>query len=511
VSALRQWDATVGAMTRAGTLILRKLRNDTVLEGRTHERFDEYAGGVRVFGGDIARQNRGGVTESIFGHLYDVGGVDTRPGLDEDGARSVFARLSAAGEFPPDRPIELVILPTDDGRFVLTYRAHVWTVAGWMHTFIDASSGEVVLQYDDRQTQAAVGSGTGVLGDRKKVSARAFGGGFIADDQLRPPVLTTYDANGNPRTADSWLFRSVQPGLPNVASDSDNTWTDGDSVDAHVYVGWTYDYLFTRLARRSLDDGDVAIRAIVHPVRRSDLESASESDLDYFLNAFWCGGCGADHRGFMVFGEGLPTGYSLTSTGQYVDYFSAGLDVVAHELTHGITDYSSQLIYRNESGALNESFSDMIGTSVEFFFQQPGAGLERADYLIGEDVFRPGGLRSMANPGSFGDPDHYSRLKRTTDDNGGVHTNSGISNQAFYLAIEGGVNRTSGLRVEGVGAANREQIEKVFYRAFVFLLPSSARFSTARAATIQSARDLYGAGSPAERAVTQAWTAVGVF
>jgi thermolysin len=99
----------------------------------------------------------------------------------------------------------------------------------------------------------------------------------------------------------------------------------------------------------------------------------------------------------------------------------------------------------------------------------------------------------------------------TAEDSGGVHTNSGIPNHAFYLAIEGGTNRTSGVAVQGVGRANREQIEKVFYRAFVFLLPANATFSTARAATIQAARDLYGAGSAPERAVTQAWNAVGVF
>jgi thermolysin len=116
----------------------------------------------------------------------------------------------------------------------------------------------------------------------------------------------------------------------------------------------------------------------------------------------------------------------------------------------------------------------------------------------------------MENPAQFRDPDHYSWRDTGLNDNGGVHTNSGIPNHAFYLAIEGGTNRTSGLSVQGVGAANREQVEKVFYRAFVFLLPSSATFSTARAATIQAARDLYGVGSAAERAVTQAWTAVGV-
>jgi thermolysin len=84
-----------------------------------------------------------------------------------------------------------------------------------------------------------------------------------------------------------------------------------------------------------------------------------------------------------------------------------------------------------------------------------------------------------------------------------------IASHAFYLAIEGGTNRTSGMSVTGVGPRNREQMEKVFYRAFI-MLPANATFSTARAATIQSARDLYGSNSAAERAITQAWNAVGV-
>jgi len=104
----------------------------------------------------------------------------------------------------------------------------------------------------------------------------------------------------------------------------------------------------------------------------------------------------------------------------------------------------------------------------------------------------------------------YSQRFQGAEDNGGVHTNSAIPNQVFYLAIEGGTNRTSGLSVQGVGGANRDQIEKAFYRAFTQMLPSNATFHTARTATIQSARDLYGAGSPAETAVTQAWNALGV-
>jgi thermolysin len=91
-----------------------------------------------------------------------------------------------------------------------------------------------------------------------------------------------------------------------------------------------------------------------------------------------------------------------------------------------------------------------------------------------------------------------------------VHINSTIPSHAFFLSIEGGRNRVSGLTVQGVGAGSREQIEKSFYRAFTFLLPASANFSTARAATIQAARDLYGANSAAVTAITQAWAAVGV-
>jgi bacillolysin len=159
-----------------------------------------------------------------------------------------------------------------------------------------------------------------------------------------------------------------------------------------------------------------------------------------------------------------------------------------------------------------------MGTSVEFFFQPAGSGPLKADYLLGEDISRgvaPGQLngdRSLENPALYGQPDHYSRriIVPLSNDNGGVHTNSGIANHAFYLAIEGGTNRTSGLSVQGVGASNREQIEKVFYRAFAQLMPSNANYSMARAVTLRAAEDLYGSTSAPFNAVRDAWTAVGV-
>ena len=159
-------------------------------------------------------------------------------------------------------------------------------------------------------------------------------------------------------------------------------------------------------------------------------------------------------------------------------------------MSHGVTEKTAGLVYQDQSGALNEAFSDIMGAAAEFYWQPAGNGPMRADYLIGEDVIRPGGLRSMENPQAYGDPDHYSKRYLGIQDNGGVHINSGIANQAYYLAVEGGTNRTSGLAVQGVGQANREQMEKTFYRAFTQMLPSNATFATARAATIQAARDL---------------------
>jgi bacillolysin len=507
--ALRTWDSTVDSLVRQGELVVRKVRTDTMIEGRSHERYDQYFQGVRVFGGDVARQVADGVTESIYGTLHTVNGLQTRPKLSADEAREAFESLSGRA-LPENREIELVILPRDEGGYALTYRTHVWREGRWMHTFVDANSGEVVLQYNDLKRQtAAVGTGTGVLGDTKKISTSSASGRFIADDALRPPTLITYDMQGNFQRVDAYLDGLYQPTASDIANDSDNVWTDGANVDAHVQLGWTYDYYFKRFNRRGLDDNNTPIFAITHPVRRSDLFSLPESAFVYVDNAFWCGGCGPTGHGAMVFGEGLPPGVVIRATGQSVDFLSGALDVVAHELTHGLTDFSSNLISRNEAGALNEAFSDMLGTSVEFTYQTPGPGSRQADYLIGEDVFRPGGIRSMSNPGAFGDPDHYSRRFTGSEDNGGVHTNAGIPNQAFFLAIEGGTNRTSNLSVQGVGSANRQQIERVFYRAFVFMLPSNATFSTARAATIQAARELYP-GSNVESAVTQAWTAVGV-
>jgi bacillolysin len=515
LESLRQWTAQIDSMERSGDLRVRRTDEDTLVPGRTIERADQYYKGVRVFGGDVARQlGERGIVRSVYGTLYSGLTLATDPELSADDVRDRVNRLAGVEQAATNNP-ELVILPLAPGgrpALATADESPVYRLAWRMRAvtndvdivqyFLDAATGAILLQYSDKQSQSTVGLGTGVLGDQKKVSASGSSGSFIARDLLRPPSIQTDDMKGDPNRTFSFLVGAVNLGQSDIASSADNKWTDGAVVDAQVYAGYTYDYYFKRFGRRGLDDNNIKILGLVNPVRRADFNLYFRNFGDFFTNAFYAG------NGIMVYGVGLPAGF--TSRGQTWDFTSGAIDIVGHELSHGVTQFSSNLIYLNESGALNEAFSDIMATGIEFFFQPAGDGPLKADYLCGEDVIRPGGIRSLSDPLALGQPDHYSRRFLGTSDNGGVHTNSGIANHAFYLAIEGGTNRTSGLSVQGVGAANREQIEKVFYRGFTQLLPSNATFSVARAATIQAARDLYGGGSAAERAVTQAWTAVGV-
>ena len=501
-AALRSWDSTVDSMVRDGSLRLRRTTDDTLMSDRVHERLNQYYKGIRVQGGDVARQTDRGVSVSIFGTVYPDINVSVDPALTTSDAAAIVKRESGV-DLGPSRMPQLLVLPQDGG-YRLVYHAKAYTLDQATEYFIDANDGSIVMTLDAAQRQtAAVGLGTGVLNDQKKMSVTSQAGTFFADDMLRPPLLWTIDMHQDLQRTLNFLNGLITLNEPDRASDSDNKWTDGATVDAHTYVGYTYDYYYKRFGRKGLDNNNIQLASLVHPANRNTAQAQPSAILNlFFVNAFYAG------DGIMVFGEGIPT--NLTYFGQRWNYLSGGLDVTAHELSHGVTEFTSNLIYQGESGALNESFSDMMGTSVEFFYQPAGSGPLKADYLIGEDVVTPGGLRSMANPSAFGDPDHYSRRYTGPLDNGGVHTNSAIGNQWYYLAIEGGTNRTSGLSVQGVGSSNREQIERVVYRAFTQLMPANATYSTARAVTIQAASDLYGASSAATRAVTQAWAALGV-
>jgi bacillolysin len=491
--------ARVDAMLRIGELDIVRTQEDTMMPGRIQERLGQFYKGLPVFGGQVVCQMDGRSLISLTGRLYEGLDLDVNPAISSARANAIALANAGAGANIPGETT-LGILPVEAGAYRLVYRMEVRSDWGIREVYIDAVSGQTVRSLNGIHTQRTIGQGTGVHGALKKMSANQTTSTYEAKDALRPAEAVTRDFRGslsrlNGFLATGLLFNS------DTATDSDNIWTDGPTVDAHVYQGWVYDYYFKRFGRRGLDDRNIEIDGIVHPLDRSQATQQPPDIVGTFINnAFYC--C----SGLMVYGDG---------DGRIFTHLAAALDVVAHEMTHGVTDFSSQLINQDEPGALNEAFSDIMAAAIEFYYQPVGSGTDKGDWLIGEDVLLvyPGYIRSLNNPhGVLGDPDHYNlrQFIGTTTDDGGVHFNMTIGTHAFYLAVEGGRNRVSGITVAGVGFSSIEKIERIFYRAFALLMAPNSKFSDARAATLQAATDLYGAGSNERSQVEQAWTAVGV-
>lgn len=320
---------------------------------------------------------------------------------------------------------------------------------------IDANDGSIVFQYDI--INEATGTGKGVLGDSKSFTTTASGSSYQLKDTTRGNGIVTYTASN----------RQSIPGT--LLTDADNVWNDPAGVDAHAYAAKTYDYYKSKFGRNSIDGRGLQLRSTVHYGSR-------------YNNAFWNGSQ-------MTYGDG---------DGSTFIAFSGDPDVVGHELTHGVTEYTSNLEYYGESGALNEAFSDVIGNDIQ-----------RKNWLVGDDIYTPNiagdALRSMSNPTLYDQPDHYSDLYTGSSDNGGVHTNSGIINKAYYLLAQGGTFH--GVAVNGIG---RDAAVQIYYSAFTNYLTSSSDFSNARAAVIQAANDLYGANSAQATAAAKSFDAVGV-
>jgi bacillolysin len=497
--SVRAADAQVEAMRRGGELQVTQIAADPLIPGRTHERLMQRYQGLPVFGGIVTRQTESGRVRTIFGRIYPDISISPEPTLDATAAaaRAVAAvgRSDAAS-----RDAVLGVLPTDRGDAVLAWKIVVRSGVDVRDVFVNAATGSIERNRTHLRDQLPnIGAGKGVGGDDKKVSATASVQGFVATDHSRPGTVNTYDFDGSEDRLNAFLQNGFLLDADR-AFDSDNTWTDGAVVDAHVYQGWTYDYYFKRFARNGMDDHNLEVHAVVHPVAREEAGNVDPDTLGLFINnAIYLGG------GFLLFGDG---------DGVDFDFFAGALDIVAHEYTHGVTEYTSNLDYVDEPGALNEAFSDIMGASVEFFFQPAGAGPRQSDWLIGEDITRtpPPFIRSLSDPGSGGQPAHYSqrRFIGTGFDAGGVHYNSTIVSHAFYLAVAGGTNRVSGIAVSGIGLSNIERMESVFYRAFAFFLGPTALFRDARVATLQAASELYGASSTEYTQLERAWTAVGV-
>jgi Zn-dependent metalloprotease len=297
------------------------------------------------------------------------------------------------------------------------------------------------------------------------------------------PAVTS----GGGRRRTIYDARNGEPDPPTgvrVRGEGDPPSKDPAVNDAYDGLGTTYDFYKTVLCRNSLDGKGMRLDAIVHYGEGFD-------------NAFWDG-----QR--MVFGDG---------DGELFTGFTGALDVIAHELTHGVTEFTAGLEYHNQSGALNESVSDVFGSLVKQW--KLGQDAASADWLIGESIFTPGlkgdALRSLKAPGDaydntmFGkDPqprhmDGYQSLPDTRDgDWGGVHINSGIPNHAFYLAAI------------GIGGNAWEAAGRIWYETLTRHCGPEAQFQTFADATVAVAGRLYGSSSLQQSAVREAWRTVGI-
>ena len=293
-------------------------------------------------------------------------------------------------------------------------------------------------------------------------------------------------------------------------TDNDNTWTAQEfsgkkqgALDAHWGTKRVYDYWLNEHNRNGFDNAGSPLLSVVHYGDKYD-------------NAFWNGIN-------MTYGDGSWD--DSTGTG-YFDIFTS-LDIVAHEIGHGVTEHTSGLYYRKESGALNESFSDIWGAVIEHYAKGNGnsTGLDNSVWLMGDEMdkgYTGSGIRSMRNPKSKGHPDTYGgRYWQNPNcspsgynDYCGVHTNSGVLNHAFYILTEGknGVNDNgSHYSVSGVGVNVAAEIA---YNASLLLTPNS-NYADCRNAFVNTAQMLYppqpdGSPSLEEIAVRNAFHAVGV-
>ncbi len=476
----------------------RLLNSNSDQLGFEHKRYRMYYDRVEVAYSSLSVHIREGVVTSSSGNINAIVPSIQLPSLTEETAQSSALNFVGASEYmweidKPSNHIEsefypmgkLMYLPNyfeGNNTLTLTYAFNVYASQPLSREliFVNAQNGTIQFQENLLHTGGdSKGTAVTAYSDTQEVVTDSLTGFFRLRDSTRGTAIVTLNS----------LTQRNYTGAVDFI-DSNNFWNninasrDEYATDAHWGTEATYDYLLNVHNRNSIDNNGFPLVSYVH------------YDQNY-ANAFWNGTV-------MTYGDGNSTS-SLSNP-------LVSLDIVAHEVTHGLTDYTSDLIYANESGALNESFSDIFGTALEFY-----ARPTRANWLIGEDV--GGAIRSMSNPNSFGHPDTYEGqswrqtkgcIPTGNNDRCGVHSNSGVQNYWFYLLTNGGTgvnDATDSFTVVGLGI---NKAEKIAFRNLTVYLNPSSNHDEARFYAIKSAIDLYGACSPEVEATTNAWYAVGV-
>lgn len=571
--AIAESNGVIARMLQAGTLTSVRVQDDPQIAGRQIQTLQQVYQGIPVEGGSVTLQRSGSTTVSVFGTLFNPISLDTTPAITAiDAARIIEKDANAFIAFGASPT--LVVVPSPAGTFALTYKAtvandityYVDASTGDIVQVVDEKNYDVGLgtgtlgdpkkiatsliggTYRTKDTLRPAGISTYDTGGSPIVLARMLNANNATDSDLASNASNTWtngyvvDAHTNTGLTYDYFFRQHNWSGLDGQNAPISAIVHSGLIDNAFFIGAPFGpngkgaMVYGRTgANVPVTALDVAAHELMHGVTFFSLTGRTGSG---FANVVYTV---LGPTSFVYNGATFPCSTTVLVDGRGVQrpfFCSGGRYVVG--AAHG--------------GAINEAISDIFGTSVEFFYQPPGTGPLKADYQMGEDVSGFGPVRSLSDPGSIairhdfgtiGYPDHVSKMlnyalvvtggtatsptsvtfspvaftnggfvflfsNQGNVDQGGVHLNSTVFSHAFYLAIEGGRNATSGLSVAGVGAANRAQIEKVFFRAITQLMPNNPNLQTAAAAVIQAAIDLYGAGSAPTQAVTQAMTAVGL-
>jgi Zn-dependent metalloprotease len=494
--------------------------------GFINEKFQLFHQGIKVEFATYSLHSKAGVLKSMNGEMYSLENVNTTPTLSNAQAFAIALKQTGATAYlwqneaesnamNYEKPKgELVLLPLmnvelqkGESNLRLAYKFDIYATAPLSRgdLYIDAVTGEKLFYNATIKHLGAYSNGSKntTKADQSQHKAAAFvaanaatrysgtqsiettlsGSSYILSDATRGNGIQTFNSQ---RQATYVGVNFTDTNNDWTATEFNNTNKDNGGLDAHWGAEKTYDYFKTVHNRNSFNNAGAIIKSYVH----YNLVAAGYPDNN---NAFWNGSV-------MTYGDG--------GTGVF-DILTA-LDVAGHEIGHAVCSNTANLTYRNESGAMNEAFSDIWGASIEAAYAPT-----KQTWLIGEDIERRSGslsLRSMSNPNAEGQPDTYKGTYwyAGTADSGGVHTNSGVLNFWYYVLAVGKAGTNDIGNAYNVTGITIAKAQKIAYRMESVYLTANSTYASARTAGIQSATDLYGAGSAEVIATTNAFYAVGV-
>ncbi|MDW8347902.1 MAG: M4 family metallopeptidase [Bacteroidia bacterium] len=466
--------------------------------GYVHQKYQQYHNGFPVETGIYILHTKNGLLHSANGVFYDSLTNISYPSLNEHTALQkaleytnaqiymwqvpdleqhlkIEQRNPQATYYPKG---QLVYAPKDHQykpkAFRLSYKFDIYAYQplSRKYVYVDAQTGEIILTQDLIHTFDSTGVAHTRYSDIQTIKTSFVSTNLFHLKESARSGVETYNMLNGTNYAAAVDFE-----------DTDNIWNnvnpqqDEVATDAHWGAEMSYDYFKNVHNRLSYNDANAPLYSYVHYSTN-------------YLNAFWDGWR-------MTYGDGSGSFGPLTS-----------IDIVVHEFTHGVTGNTADLIYYSESGALNESFSDIFAKCVEKMYR-PG----KFSWIIGKDIHAFGaGIRSMSNPNMHGNPDTYhgNYWYFGAEDNAGVHTNSGVQNYWFYLLCEGGSGINDIGNAFNVAPIGFHKAEKIAYRNLSVYLTPSSNYADARFYSLIATGDLYGFCGSEYASVANAWYAVGV-